>query len=80
MTDPYIPTEQDYRTYQLLRADGFSNSAMVAHFGARKAASLSLRYQAEKAAGLIRTSFSDDSKPAKPQTWIGRVEWDRTLS
>ncbi len=51
--DPYIPTHEDYMTYNLMLADKVSNAAIVAHFGPRKAAALSLRYQADKAAGTF---------------------------
>ena len=50
MDDPYTPTHEDYMTYKLLLADKVSNAAIVAHFGPRKAAALSLKYQAALAA------------------------------
>lgn len=53
--------ELTYKLFRDEKAIGRSGAFMVAYFGSRDAARFELRYQAEKAAGLITTVFIDDA-------------------
>src|SRR5471030_1376668 len=63
-----------------------SNAFLVAYFGAAKAAQFRLRYDAEKAAGLISISTPDCGKPCTTCGCYGcncermtMDKWNRTL-